>query len=324
MDMSDITPELNKIVGGAAIREDAGADARSGAYTSPYYDHDGVTIYHGDCREVLPEMSAESVGAVVTDPPYELGMGGWDRSGVAFDTDTWRAVLRVMKPGSHLFAFGGTRTYHHLGGAIEDAGFEIRDCVAWLHGQGFPKGQNLKPGFEPILLARKSGLHVLNIDPGRLNSGRWPANVVLDESAATALDDQSGEVGNGWKRNYGEDYAAEERQYGGGVFGGGGYKGASTYVDSGGASRFFYCAKASKSDRGRDNDHPTVKPVELMRWLIRLVGRPVGGILDPFVGSGTTLQAAFLEHHAAIGIEMDAHYCDLSVRRLSAVQPGMI
>jgi site-specific DNA-methyltransferase (adenine-specific) len=147
----------------------------------PYYEHGGVTIYHGDCREVLAQMGPESVHAIVTDPPYGYGFMGkdWDHGipGVHF----WQEAIRVLKPGAHLLAFGGTRTHHRLVCAIEDAGFEIRDEIQWLHGSGFPKsrdvskaidkavgaerevvgpqwqgwGTALKPACEPICLARK-------------------------------------------------------------------------------------------------------------------------------------------------------------------------
>jgi len=124
------------------------------------------TIHHGDCREVMATLDAESVDAIVSDPPYGLSfMGkGWDHGvpGVEF----WAEALRVAKPGAHLLAFGGTRTYHRLACAIEDAGWEIRDCVMWVYGSGFPKSHNLKgewqgwgtalkPAWEPIIVARK-------------------------------------------------------------------------------------------------------------------------------------------------------------------------
>jgi hypothetical protein len=108
-----------------------------------YYEQDGITIYHGDCREVMRGLEAESVDAIVTDPPYGLSfMGkGWDHGvpGVPF----WVEALRVAKPGAHLLAFGGTRTFHRLACAIEDAGWEIRDCVMWVYGSGFPKSLNV-------------------------------------------------------------------------------------------------------------------------------------------------------------------------------------
>lgn len=110
-----------------------------------YYTADGVTLWLGDSRDVLPTLADESVDAVVTDPPYELGFMGraWDASGIAYSVPLWRECLRVLKPGGHLVAFGGTRTYHRLASAIEDAGFEIRDSLHWLYGTGFPKGVDI-------------------------------------------------------------------------------------------------------------------------------------------------------------------------------------
>lgn len=122
-----------------------------------------ITTIHGDCRTVLP--TAGPFDACVTDPPYELGFMGkaWDRSGIAFQRETWRTVFDALKPGAHLVAFGGTRTFHRMACAIEDAGFELRDTLCWLYGSGFPKSLNLpggigtalKPAWEPIILARK-------------------------------------------------------------------------------------------------------------------------------------------------------------------------
>ena len=256
------------------------------------------------------EMDANSVDAIVCDPPYGI-MG--DSTAVAFDVATWEQALRTLKPGSYLTAFGSTRTYHRLVCAIEDAGFDIRDTVMWLHGQGFPKGDNLKPACEPIVLARKpkkgGSSNKLNIDKCRIGTddiqinklerwsgfgqvkkpsytpvkskGRWPANIMLDEQAATMLDKQSEKVG------------------------------------SGGASRFFYCAKANKKERGEGNMHPTVKPIELMRWLVRLVTPPNGTVLDPFAGTGTTGIACIREGFNFLGLEIKREYCQTARRRIS-------
>ena len=123
-----------------------------------------IRIFQGDCRQVMATLPVCSVDAIVTDPPYELGfMGkGWDSTGVANDPETWRQALRVLKPGGYLLAFSGTRTYHRMAVAIEDAGFEIRDQIGWLYGSGFPKSHNgewggtaLKPAWEPVCMARK-------------------------------------------------------------------------------------------------------------------------------------------------------------------------
>lgn len=139
-----------------------------------------VRVMVGDCRERLPELPLGSVDAVVADPPYELGFmdQAWDKRGVAFDPATWAAVLRVAKPGAYLLSFGGTRTYHRMACAIEDAGWEIRDMVEWLYGSGFPKNAKvaLKPAHEPICLARKPfrgsvAANVLTHGTGALNIG---------------------------------------------------------------------------------------------------------------------------------------------------------
>ena len=148
-------------------------------------------VLHGDCRALMAEMEGCSVDSVVTDPPYELGFMGreWDSTGVAYDVATWAEALRVLKPGGWLVAFGGSRTYHRMACAIEDAGFEIRDQIMWIYGSGFPKGGNrdgkgtcLKPAHEPIVLARKPligsvarneaafGTGALNIDACRIHA----------------------------------------------------------------------------------------------------------------------------------------------------------
>lgn len=276
-------------------------------------------------------------------------------------------ALRVLKPGGHLIAFGGTRTFHRLTCGLEDAGFEIRDCLSWLYGQGFPKSLNLdgdhaglgtalKPGWEPAVLARKPltgtvaanvqahGTGALNIDGCRIgthgarsnggngksgtaafgdygptprvdyDTGRWPANVVLDEAAARILDEQAPSAGGGFGVNTGKpsrvygDYAG----LGGEVIG---------YGDAGGASRFFYTSKASTAERnnghGPANTHPTVKPVDLMRWLVRLVTPPGGLVLDPFAGSGTTGVACREEGFRCVLIEREAEYLGIIAGRLS-------
>lgn len=280
-------------------------------------------IHHGDCIEVMRTMPENSVDSIVTDPPYGLGFMGkaWDALPPG---EEWaRECLRVLKPGGHLLAFGGTRTWHRLAVAIEDAGFEIRDSIAWMYGSGFPKHRaTLKPAFEPIVMARKAfkgslganeAIHrtgALDIDGCKIGPGRWPANVALDEGVAEMLDRQSGVLhapgSNGGSKNsavYGIDVAAAQH---------------ATYRDSGGASRFFYVAKAPKSERYAIDgvSHPTVKPLALMRWLVRLVTPPGGVILEPFAGSGTTVEACILEGFDCIAIECEAEYLPLIQARI--------
>ena len=432
------------------IRSDVGPPLRP-----PYLDDGDVRLYLGDCVEVMREMDAESVDAIVCDPPYGLEFMGkewdrlWNRSESNFDhrpnggfspftkqrpqyvagktAQDWHhawatEALRVLKPGGHLLAFGGTRTFHRLTCGIEDAGFEIRDTLSWLYGSGFPKsldvskaidkaagaerdvvgsnpynsvrgttsdgtwvkgsatgfggpsditapatdaarqwqgfGTALKPAWEPVVVARKpligtvaanvqaTGCGAVNVDGCRIGTdaisahgggqngdgriyamgagipalenganphvGRWPANVCLDEEAARLLDEQSGERASGSAVSGDEPSSA--------IWGAAGRVAFAPHSDTGGASRFFYTAKASRADRntsGADNTHPTVKPTDLMRWLVRLVCPPGGLVLDPFAGSGTTLVAARAEGFRAIGIEMDPEYAAICSHRLS-------
>lgn len=542
--------------------------------TQPHYQDEHVTLFHGDCLDVLRELPDASVDAVVTDPPYGLEFMGkeWDsfraelgidrsarwsgeRSGAAGasltpttgveavrnlptyggqrpttsrcltcgkrdafrndhacgDAAEWvreqvqpntappallafgewcrqwsLEVYRVLKPGGHMLAFGGSRTWHRLACAVEDAGFEIRDSIAWLYGSGFPKsldvakaidkaagaerevvgaktvsrdfetgkgedtafrsgrpgktivdvtipatpeaarwqgwGTALKPAFEPIVVARKPlagtvaanvlahGTGALNIDACRVamtdadaaainakhagmdpdayerrpgdslhlstdpmplvrahahDAGRWPTNVVLDDTQAAELDRQAPAAGGGFGVRGG----------GGEVYGGGkGYAGtlgvtgqAVGYGDSGGASRFFptfrYEPKAPTSERPRVGGgkgsianqrcracgksrisgnrcecpepaweaqgesgiaHPTVKPLNLMRWLVRLVTPPGGVVLDPFAGSGTTAEACVIEGFRCVTVEREADYLPLIVQRLTKPIPMVL
>jgi len=107
-------------------------------------------ILLGDCRDRLKELPDNSIDSIVTDPPYELGFMGksWDASGVAYDVTVWQECLRVLKPGGHLLSFGGSRTYHRMACAIEDAGFQIRDQIMWVYGSGFPKSHNISKAID--------------------------------------------------------------------------------------------------------------------------------------------------------------------------------
>jgi DNA modification methylase len=397
----------------------------------PVVEIAGARVFLGDCRDVLKSLPDNSVDSVVTDPPYELGFMGkkWDSSGIAYDVTVWEECLRVLKPGGHLLAFGGSRTCHRLGVAIEDAGFEIRDTIAWISSKTFPKslnvsraidkklgvnrkivgssrgvgvaaednlhgginrgavgvkqvavdipvteagsdearqwegwGTGLKQVVEPVVLARKPldgtvaentlrwGVGGLNIDasriPGRVqkgaannfvftpggqvddgyvkgtgahfhNDGRWPANVILDEVSAGLLDEQSG-VRPGFSGG-GNKNTGFRKQYVGGESSGVDLD-VQYYGDSGGASRFFYVAKASKRDRNEGienpNSHPTVKPTQLMRYLIKLVTPPGGTVLDPFTGSGSTGKAALLDGFQFVGAELTEEYLPIIEGRL--------
>lgn len=422
-----------------------------------------IDLRLGSCIDVMATLPENSVDTIITDPPYHLtsitkrfggknaapaqfGTDGafaraskgfmgktWDGGDIAFQVATWEQAYRVLKPGGFLLAFGGTRTYHRMVCAIEDAGFEIRDTIAWVYGSGFPKsydiskgidkqagaerevtgkykrpdgtnrdyqgwnessgvtsfnsdnysfagrpitapstpsaqlwhgwGTALKPAFEPIVVAMKPidgtfvnnaltwGVAGLWIDGGRVgtvknvpaspsdkgtlqckglgggwdrsgmnpNIGRFPANFIhdgSDEVVSGFPQTKSGAM-NGVYQNTLMANKAGVRD--------GKPIHLQQEASEGSAARFFYCAKASRSERnaGLDgtNHHPTIKPIELMRYLVRLTKTPTGGVvLDPFMGSGTTGMACVKEGRNFIGIELDEEYLEIAKKRIEHAQ----
>jgi site-specific DNA-methyltransferase (adenine-specific) len=387
---------------------------------------ENAVVYHGSNLDVLPTLPDNSVDAIVTDPPYELGFMGksWDSSGIAYSVELWAECLRVLKPGGHLLAFSGSRTYHRMTVSIEDAGFEVRDMIAWVSNKTFPKSHNiskaidkaagakrevvgtqklsgnaaqttqekggtfasatnsvgvrpidieltasatdeakkwdgwgtaLKPTVEPVVMARKPfdgtiannvltwAVGGLNIDGSRIGTesierGRAGRTKTGGDVFGDGLQPQGFEPAQGrWPANvvFDEDCAGllDEQQ-----------------PES---SRFFYVARASKTDRNeglgelpdsvkvnwngseghrgigdfypdgrprnilpQKNSHPTVKPTALMEYLIKLVTPPGGTVLDPFTGSGSTGKAALLNGFKFIGIELTADYLPIIEGRL--------
>jgi len=419
-----------------------------------------VTLHAGDCLDVIRGFADSTFDSVVTDPPYALvsiakrfGKAGakptrdgdvysrasagfmgkaWDTGERAFAVEFWEQVFRVMKPGGHVVAFAGTRTYHRLAVAIEDAGFEIRDQIGWLYGSGFPKshdvskaidralgaqrqviaegapvkrmipgadqakagweknngrvfvptvtvagsneaaawqgwGTALKPAWEPMVLARKPiagtvaenvlehGTGALNIDGCRVDGGkavpasprraaqgaaygdlskdpgtgggwdptlgRWPANVVHDGSdeAIAAFPSEAGGSGKASGPTLRDGNTSVARGKFNGLADG---VEPAFYGDSGSAARFFYSAKADAHDRV-GSKHPTVKPVDLMQWLVRLVTPKGGLVLDPFAGTGTTGEAAWREGMRAVLVEREEEYrADVARRMRLADSPS--
>ena len=358
---------------------------------------DRFVLHHGDCLDVLKTMEDNSVDSIVTDPPYGLSFMGkkWDYD--VPSEDIWRECLRVLKPGGYLLSFAGTRTQHRMAVRIEDAGFEIRDMIAWVYGSGFPKshsvgkniekinvggiknlkqistkkgikvetgtsgfsyskeyvagksmggsqisgdipvyeinnewggwGTALKPALEPITVARKPlsektvaenvikhGTGGINIDGCRVpteigdevcNHGRKPTVNGYDPR-------MSGH------QEYGQTSGQEIGRFPANLIHDGSEEVLKIFPNciGGSAARFFYCAKSSKTDRGDGNNHPTVKPCDLMRYLCKLVTPPNGTVLDPFNGSGSTGKACMYEGFNYIGIERDQDYIDISTKRI--------
>ncbi|MGH2911954.1 MAG: DNA-methyltransferase [Solirubrobacteraceae bacterium] len=313
-----------------------------------YEDDTGAwRLIEADALMLLAKLPDTSIDAIVTDPPYALSLGGaaWDRfdqgelpASEAFErwTARWASeCLRVLKPGGHLLAVGAPRTFHRLVAGVEDAGLQVRDQLLWLNAQGLPKshrlpgglGTTLKPAYEPILLARKPftgrtidnlerhGTGALNIDATRVGEARyWPAHITLTHSPDCTE-----------KTSCTSDCPVR-------------------MIDRARPdllpSRLLFCAKAPRTEREAGceqlprrtvalytgkrhsprivrNPHPTVKPLELMRWLVRLVTPPDGLVLDPFCGSGSTGAATLLEGRRFLGIEREPEYVDVACARLT-------
>lgn len=302
-----------------------------------------MRIICGDALAKLRTLEANSFDGAFCDPPYGLsstekrsprratprassrakaaGFMGMEWDARVPGPEVWAEVLRVLKPGAPLLAFGGTRTFHRLACAIEDAGFILTDTLCWLHGQGFPKGKSqLKPAWEPITLAWKKGKRALNIEGARIpasEDGRWPANVLLDDVSSAALDRQSGALKSG--PNPSRRLLPKTRNVLG-RFEGQPECVAHRGADSGGASRFFYCPKASQSERA-GGTHPTVKPLKLCQYLATLILPPERDtprrLLVPFAGSGSEmLGARRAGWDDVVGIEREPTYVAHARRRL--------
>ena len=307
-------------------------------------------LYNADCLDKLKELEDNSVDSIITDPPYGLNFMNkkWDYSIPSIDI--WKECLRVLKPGGYLLSFAGTRTQHRMACNIEDAGFEIKDMIAWVYSQGMPKYKScLKPAIEPITMARKPAKKatLLNIDDCRVEGrertdyglknstrtqgncfgtptssadfdstkGRYPSNLIHDgsEEVVSLFPDSLG-AGGSLPRvkitGYGDGIGTGISEYLGGD---------RIPFDSGtgSAARFFYCTKANKKDREEGNGHPTVKPTELMKYLIKLVTPKDGVVLDPFMGSGSTGKAAKVLGYSFIGIEREEEYFKIAEKRIT-------
>jgi DNA modification methylase len=304
-------------------------------------------LLHADCLKLLPELPGGSVEAVVTDPPYGIGFGNetWD-SGALTDAATFQQwtsewateVLRVLKPGGWLAAFGTPRTFHRLVAGIEDSGFEVRDHLLWLYAQGVPKshrrldglGSTLKPAYEPVLLARKPfegtldanlavhGTGALQVDAARIprqegGRGFWPANVALSHGprcrrgtcqpdCPVALIDAEPRPGREVSRLFFASKAARRERESG--------------CEELPLSEVPIYPRGHGAVRLVRNAHPTVKPLALMRWLTRLLCPPGGTVLDPFTGSGSTGAACVLEGRRFVGIERDGRYVPVARARI--------
>ncbi len=296
---------------------------------------DSNKIINADSLQHLKTLDDNVFDSCVTDPPYHLasivkrfgpgqkginnqdekeGRSGpyhraakgfmgetWDGGDIAFQKEFWEEVYRVIKPGAVCLAFAATRNYHRMAVALEDAGFEVVDMINWIYGTGFPKRRNLlKPAHEPICVARKGVNKELNLDDCRV-----PYRDENDRSGwhKTGSDGSKGYMGTDtFKiRKIGAEEIKERTKNG---------RWPANIIHDGledDWARYFYCAKASKKEKG-DSGHPTVKPLELVKYLVRLITPKDGIVLDPFAGTGTTGEAAILEGRKYYLIEKTEKY----------------
>lgn len=317
---------------------------------------DGITLRHGDCRTIMREYPDRHFDAIITDPPYGIAFAGekWDTvkpHGFQSWCESWATeAMRVLKPGGYLLAFGAPRAYHRLAAGIEDAGFEMRDAMAWIRAAAKPAGMDLSSAFDRAagVLTHRAGRKV-HIRPEDAHSATHmssyllatPGEPITDEARAWAgwgtglkplwepivvarrplegrLIDNVRAHGTG-AMNIRAGMEATRGMYPPNLLMG--EEALAAAVEQGAPDHvwpvFRYQPRAPKSERPVVDgvQHVTVKPLELMRYLIRLVVRPGSLILEPFSGSGTTLQAAAMEGVRAIGCELDDRYIPLILER---------
>lgn len=254
-------------------------------------------LIHGDSTQELPQIKTSSIDSIITDPPYGIFFmnNKWDYD--LPDIQLWKECFRVLKPGGYLLSFSSPKTYHRLACNIEDSGFEIRDQILWIYGEGMPKSKSLlKPAHEPIVMAIKPGaLQELNINKCRIGTEkRINKKTSQNKNCFNQINDIDRECIGRYPANLLHDGNTGIKQF----------------------TKFFYCAKANSKDRNIYNTHPTVKPVKLMEYLITLVCPVNSLILDPFMGSGTTGKASLQQGMNFIGIEKNLNYFKIAQKRI--------
>jgi site-specific DNA-methyltransferase (adenine-specific) len=271
-----------------------------------------------DNQAALREMPENSLDACITDPPYgmEIAGVGWDHN--VPPVETWKEVYRVLKPGAFVLSFCAPEFYHRMAVAVEDAGFRPLDMVVWIVTTKMAKANRLKPAHEPIFVAQKplDGTLIKNVEKhgcGKINIE--DSRIPWDKKPPT------GWIKGGSKRRaFGSavekaaDYEVKEKEdanpngrYPSDIIG---------HFDEPEHQKYFYAPRATRKERGEYNDHPTPKPIALMRYLCRVYCPKGGIIVDPFMGSGSTGIGALQEGMDFIGIDMNQHYVDISEKRI--------
>ena len=272
------------------------------------------SISSGDCQQVLSSYGEDFFHSCITDPPYGMGMDHWDHS--VPGVDIWREVFRTLRPGAFCLAFCSPELYHRLACNVEDAGFQIKDQIMWMTTTKMVKYNRLKPAHEPIVVAQKPYKGTL-----QNNFEKWGCGLIDTENTRIPWDKKppTGWVKDGAKRRtFGRDGKTTGTQEEFGT------------VDANPAGRYpsniigevlpehqkyFYAPRATRKEKGSDNDHPTVKPINLMAYLIKVYSPKETTVLDPFCGSGSTGVAALQENRKFVGIDLSPHYVDISTKR---------
>ena len=292
-------------------------------------------ILTGNCKEVLSTYGENYFHSCITDPPYGMGMDHWDHS--VPDVSIWREVYRTLRPGAFCIAFCSPELYHRLASNVEDAGFVIKDQIMWMTTTKMAKYNRLKPAHEPIVVGQKPYEGSL-----KENHEKWGCGLIDVENTRVPWD---GKAPTGWIKG------GEKRR----VFGGIQNKACDIktreeyWIDpstnepipketTGGNAagrypmniigevnkaeqKYFYAPRATKKEKGVDNDHPTVKPVALMEYLIKIYSPFNSIVLDPFCGSGTTGVAAKKQSRNFVGIDLSEHYTEIARRRVTDAKP---
>ena len=278
------------------------------------------SIITGDCQEVLSNYGENHFHACITDPPYGMGMEHWDHS--VPSVDIWREVYRTLRPGAFCLAFCSPELYHRLACNVEDAGFTIKDQIMWMTTTKMPKFNRLKPAHEPIVVAQKPYKGTL-----KDNHAEWGCGLIDTTTTRVPWD---GKPPTGWvaqgakRRTFGKDGKTTGTQKEFGTVDAnpdGRYPSNIIGEVQHEHQKYFYAPRATRKEKGPDNDHPTVKPISLMDYLIRIYSAENSIILDPFCGSGSTGVAAVNVKREFVGIDMDEHYCQIARDRVGSACP---
>ena len=274
------------------------------------------SIITGNCQEVLSNYRENHFHACITDPPYGMGMDHWDHS--VPDVNIWREVFRTLRPGAFCLAFCSPELYHRLACNVEDAGFVIKDQIMWMTTTKMAKHNRLKPAHEPIVVGQKPykgslqsnfeewGCGLIDVENTRVPWEKEPPKGWVAQGAKRRTFGKEGNT-TGSGKEYGTVDANPTGRYPMNIIG---------EVQSE-HQKYFYAPRATRKEKGEDNDHPTVKPVSLMEYLIKIYSPVDSIVLDPFCGSGTTGVAAKKQNRNFVGIDLSEHYTEIAKRRVA-------